>query len=122
MAKNILGSVGQGGSNGSQSVMTIQYLLNCVPAVQGGPATELVVDGLIGPKTVAAILNFQKAHFSTADGRVDPNGSTLKALQQFDPFPQISYVVAGQKTTGLKLGGLPGEKFGPNTGVKSAGL
>jgi peptidoglycan hydrolase-like protein with peptidoglycan-binding domain len=86
--KNVGSAVGYGGSNLFQNVTTVQYLLNCVPATRGGPVPELVVDGLAGPKTIAAIRKFQTATFGSADGRVDPNGATIHALQGFDPFPE----------------------------------
>ena len=38
--------------------VTVQYLLNCVPASQGGPSPELVVNGAVGPKTIKAIETF----------------------------------------------------------------
>jgi peptidoglycan hydrolase-like protein with peptidoglycan-binding domain len=129
MAKAIQGSVGKSGVNGSQSVLIIQYLLNCVPAGNGGPVTELAVDGIAGPKTIAAIERFQKANFGSSDGKVDSQGNTLKALQQFDPFPQIPLVMKGQPSKGLKIGGMPGYKprkgedlLGYKTGDKFGGL
>ena len=136
MAKAIQGSVGKSGVNGSQSVLIVQYLLNCVPAANGGPVTELVVDGIAGPKTIAAIERFQKAHFSSADGKVDAKGNTLKALQQYDPFPQIPLVIKGQQSKGAKIGGgagtggqktgggapgMPGQKFPGAMGEKTFG-
>lgn len=88
MPKSITGSVGRGGRNFPASdVMTIQYLLNCVPASQGGPARELAVDGAAGPKTIAAIEGYQRKLGGFADGRVDPGGATLRALQARDPNP-----------------------------------
>lgn len=88
MSKTITGSVGRGGKNYPPSdVMTVQYLLNCVPASQGGPAKELAVDGAAGPKTIAAIEGFQRKLGGFADGRVDPGGATLRALQVRDPNP-----------------------------------
>lgn len=88
MAKVIRFSVGRGGQNSLPlDVMTIQYLLNCVPASKGGPSSELVVDGIAGPKTMAAITDFQRNQLTGPDGRVDPGGPTLSLLQQFDPFP-----------------------------------
>ena len=87
MAKEIQHSVGYGGSNVMTNVMVVQYLLNCVPTARGGPTAELAVDGIIGPKTIAAIRRFQTTNFGRADGRVDPRGRTLQALQAFDPFP-----------------------------------
>ncbi len=88
MPKVIRFSVGRGGQNSlPQDVMTVQYLLNCVPYSKGGPSPELAVDGIAGPKTAAAITCFQRACITHADGRVDPGGPTLSRLQQFDPYP-----------------------------------
>jgi peptidoglycan hydrolase-like protein with peptidoglycan-binding domain len=87
MPKNIKSSVGFGGTNDPSSVMTVQYLLNCVPAAHGGASPELVVDGIIGPKTIGAIRGFQNTWFGHADGRVDPGGKTLHTLQPHDPLP-----------------------------------
>lgn len=87
MPKPLIGSVGQGGLNHFKDVITVQYLLNCVPASQGGPTVKLQVDGVSGPKTVAAIIEFQKVNIPWTDGRVDPNKRTLLALQGFDSNP-----------------------------------
>jgi peptidoglycan hydrolase-like protein with peptidoglycan-binding domain len=96
--------------NPPQSVLIVQYLLNCVPAGNGGPVPELVVDGMAGPKTIAAIQKFQKTNFNFADGRVDPNGKTLKALQPYDPYPNapVVSVAAGAKAPGKGLSNLKG--------------
>jgi peptidoglycan hydrolase-like protein with peptidoglycan-binding domain len=77
---DISGSVGAGGTNKADDVKFIQTRLNRFPASDGGPAPPLVVDGLIGPKTLAAIRQFQAAHFGWQDGRVDPGGPTLVEL------------------------------------------
>jgi peptidoglycan hydrolase-like protein with peptidoglycan-binding domain len=87
MSKKIQGSVGVGGRNLRPDVVTVQYLLNCVPAGKGGPFPELAVDGLVGPKTVAAIRKYQTTAFGHADGRVDAGGKTLTALLVYDPYP-----------------------------------
>lgn len=87
MPKTIESSVGHNGQNVKSSVMTVQYLLNCVPAAQGGPEPELAVDGIVGPRTIAAIKRFQARKVGFADGRVDPGGKTLAALGAFDPYP-----------------------------------
>lgn len=86
MARAISASVGSGGVNRKADSMTVQELLNEVPAVQGGPSPQLVVDGLPWAKTIAAIRNFQKVqlHFKWPDGRVDPNRKTLAKLNEFD--------------------------------------
>jgi hypothetical protein len=86
MARSISASVGLGGKNKKDDSMTVQELLNKVPPDEGGPVPPLAVDGLPWQKTIAAIKNFQKVKvgFKSPDGRVDPNGPTLAALNQFD--------------------------------------
>jgi hypothetical protein len=111
MAKSIQGPVGRGGRNSpAAEVLTIQYLLNCVPAHRGGPQPELVMDGICGPKTIRAIETFQTRNVGFADGRVDPGGRTLQALQQFDPAPHQPLGMTGAGKGGH--GKSPG-KFGP---------
>src|SRR5262245_32788287 len=86
MESSITASVGAaGGSNSHQDVTTVQTLLNRVPERAGGPVPGLAVDGICGPKTIAAIRKFQVRQFgvSGADGRVDPRGRTLARLNGF---------------------------------------
>ena len=107
MPKTISSAVGRGGRNFPPSdVMTVQYLLNCVPASRGGPSPELMVDGASGPKTIAAIEKFQRSKGGFADGRVDPGGATLRALQAGDPYPGQPIPAQTAKTGG----GWPGQK------------
>lgn len=111
MAKWISGAVGRGSFNTSaKDVLTIQYLLNCVPAGSGGPQPELVMDGICGPKTIGAIEGFQKAHLGRADGRVDPGGITHLTLQGYDPAPNQPLGHGGGKSGGGKSGGKSGGK------------
>lgn len=78
---NMEASVGQIGKNLSPDVKMIQAMLNNVPVNAGGPSPGLVIDGRSGPKTVAAIMRFQRAAKTrVADGRVDPAGPTIIAL------------------------------------------
>jgi hypothetical protein len=87
MAKKISASVGQkGGVNRYEDVVTVQKLLNQVPATDGGPKPFLEVDGKCGPKTKKAIQLFQvkQIGWSGADGRVDPSGPTLDRLNTYD--------------------------------------
>ena len=115
MPKNITGSVGRGGRNfPANDVITVQYLLNCVPAAQGGPSKELMVDGAAGPKTIAAIESFQRRHGGVADGRVDPGGATLRALQARDPLP--NQPIPGNAA---KSGGGGKDAFGNKTSQSS---
>ena len=81
--QRISGSVGRGGSNFPQDTKTIQQLLN--QAMRGVPGFQpLKVDGMVGPKTIGAIDLFQRQvlRWAQTDGRVDPNGKTLQALNQ----------------------------------------
>jgi peptidoglycan hydrolase-like protein with peptidoglycan-binding domain len=67
--------------NDPQDVAVVQALLNAVPTAQGGPSPRLVVDGLIGSKTIGAITGYQQAQaLGTASGRVDPGDATLASL------------------------------------------
>ncbi|MEM7319567.1 MAG: peptidoglycan-binding protein [Pseudomonadota bacterium] len=75
IATSITAAVGKGGTNAPQDVQTVQQLLN-----QNG--ASLVVDGLVGPKTIGAITKFQQASLGFGDGRVDPGGMTWEALAQ----------------------------------------
>ena len=118
MPKAISGSVGRGGRNFPPSdVMTVQYLLNCVPASQGGPSPELAVDGAVGPKTIGAIEKYQRAIGGTCDGRVDPGGATLRALQVRDPYPMQSITQgAGMAKSGAPGKGGAGDPWGNKSG------
>jgi hypothetical protein len=123
MSKSLGASVGQGGLNKSADVMTVQFLLNCVPVSQGGPPKELAVDGLIGPKTVLAIRQFQTTQFGWCDGRVDPEqygGMTIVALKTFDPVPDSPPI---EPTPAPKFPSQPewkGAVKGPLTGKSGA--
>jgi peptidoglycan hydrolase-like protein with peptidoglycan-binding domain len=75
-------SVGQGGANQAQDTFNIQYGLDQVPPIDGGPSPQLKIDGICGPKTIKAIRDFQMKHFGWqgADGRIDPGRQTLAML------------------------------------------
>lgn len=86
MVQSISASVGRlGGSNRPADVRVVQSLLNRVAPASGGPSPLLAVDSVCGAKTVDAIQKFQIRHFgwAKADGRVDPNGPTLRKLKEF---------------------------------------
>ena len=100
--------VGQGGANVYDDVYNIQYGLDQVAPIDGGPSPQLVIDGLCGPKTIGAIRNFQKKHFGYAgcDGRIDPGKQTLKKLNELrnrNVFPTIPLSL---KTDGFLLAGM----------------
>jgi peptidoglycan hydrolase-like protein with peptidoglycan-binding domain len=117
-------SVGQGGRNAlPQDVMTVQYLLNCVPSGRGGPAPELAVDGIAGPKTLAAIRAFQQRHMTSPDGRIDPGGPTLALLSGYDPYPDLPLPLAAmfpKSPSGDKQAGYKGDPLSP--GAKKQGF
>ena len=124
MPKTITSSVGRGGRNFPPvDVMTVQYLLNCVPMQHGGANPELVVDGAVGPKTIAAIEKFQRGNVGACDGRVDPGGATLRMLQAKanDPYPNQPLNANAIKSGGGQAGKTSsGNPFGQK--VNSGGL
>lgn len=80
MLNTISASVGFQGVNLQNDVRVIQNLLNSVSAAHGGPLSSLMVDGLCGPITIAAIRRFQSFHRGQASGIVEPVGYTWMAL------------------------------------------
>ena len=76
-------SVGQNGHNRSSDVKAVQRLLNQHLERLTPSRPLLSVDGLIGDKTIMAIIDFQRQvlHFRNPDGRVDPGGRTWAGLQ-----------------------------------------
>jgi penicillin-insensitive murein endopeptidase len=71
----INGTVGSGGENRADDVRVVQDLLN------RATGAGLDVDGDCGPQTVGAITEYQKGFTSRPDGRVDPEGLTLRKLR-----------------------------------------
>jgi peptidoglycan L-alanyl-D-glutamate endopeptidase CwlK len=67
-------SVGVGAPNRREDVITIQTLLQSAGISPGA------IDGICGPKTVAAIKSFQSRYLTHPDGRVDPFGPTWLRL------------------------------------------
>ena len=79
MMTTLNGSAGKYGRNVFQDVKAVQRLLNQnLPLL--APFLRLVEDGLPGPQTLNAILDFQRrvVKLPTPDGRMDPRGTTLK--------------------------------------------
>ena len=80
--------VGQGplARNLPEDVKTIQDALNqvTVNGNAGGPMPFLVVDGIKGPKTQAAIIKFQQTQVKSirADGTVEPGKQTILRLNE----------------------------------------
>src|SRR3569623_1279798 len=103
----ISASVGSGGANKSRDTRTVQALLNGIGPLEGGPPEMLAVDGIVGPKTLAAIRNFQTTLGGLVDGRVDPAGPTIKALR--NP-PGATFPITGFSSGGAR----PSAKVPPN--------
>jgi peptidoglycan hydrolase-like protein with peptidoglycan-binding domain len=129
MARRITQCVGLGCKLQSLDVETVQELLNGVLPAFGGPAVKLKVDGICGPKTQAAINNFQMKQFGFkgTDGRVDPNKQTMQKLNELsfgtiDPpivppgplpsiLPESTRFVIHRMASETSFGGLPEELF-----------
>lgn len=77
----ISGSVGRGGFNKRQDVLIIQTLINKNIQLLT-PLRPLVVDGVMGPRTISAIEEFQRRVLlmSPPSGRVDLMSPTLQRL------------------------------------------
>jgi len=101
---NLSGPVGQGGMNLAQDVLRIQKAINIARDQDG--LSEISEDGIIGPETIAAILEFQRLHTQYRDGRIDPHGVTLRELERIS----VPIVAARMRSAILTiLGGLEGE-------------
>ena len=96
MAIVIGNSVGAGGVNQAQDVRNVQILLNCSHLLLAMPATKVIVDGLNGPQTEAAIRAFQtNILHGTVDGRVNPGGATINKLNAVAPTLELKILQAG---------------------------
>lgn len=73
-------SVGAGGANHPKDARYLQYLL--VDWRRTNNLPPIAIDGVVGPRTVDAIRNFQQRETRQVDGRVDPNGPTLRRLEE----------------------------------------
>jgi len=77
--KTIVASVGHGGLNRTDDVCLVQELLN---RHMHPPQHPLIVDGVMSPRTIAAIEAFQRRvlNIHRPDGRIQPGDSTMVAL------------------------------------------
>ncbi len=83
-------SVGNGGVNQNADVKIVQKLLNQYAVSLS--IQRLTEDGQIGPGTISAIRLFQTVMFGidSPNGRVDPGGRTIIALNSLLPSAQLS--------------------------------
>ncbi|MCA9183005.1 MAG: peptidoglycan-binding protein, partial [Planctomycetales bacterium] len=94
--------IGRGVSNLNRNdVQLVQRLLNRHRLQTSAAIQE---DGLVGPKTIAAIEEFQKrvVRMSMPDGRVDPGGATFRALSNTSTSPVAPSSPAGSTTVVYK--------------------
>ena len=70
----IVASVGEDGTNRAGDIRTVQWLLLRIGIDPGA------VDGLAGPRLIAAIRSAQARFGIDADGRIDPGGRTIARL------------------------------------------
>ncbi len=108
VAKDISGSVGQGGKNQADDVSAVQQLLN-------DKGDSLTVDGQVGPKTIGAISKFQMANLGFSDGRVDPGGQTWGALSGGAGGGASGGEATEQQQRGATDGEVAGESGGGDT-------
>lgn len=92
MSAGITKSVGFNGANEKADVKFIQSALNAHANFHKASISILKIDGRCGPKTIEAIRTFQKdyAGINHPDGRVDPNGKTLRYLTMYLPTNNIA--------------------------------
>ncbi|HWV14355.1 MAG TPA: peptidoglycan-binding protein, partial [Cellvibrio sp.] len=85
MTHGITKSVGNNGANERNDVTFIQSCLNGHAKFYKSSIVPLKVDGLCQSKTIEAIKIFQKDYVAmrNPDGRVDPNGKTLRYLTMY---------------------------------------
>jgi peptidoglycan hydrolase-like protein with peptidoglycan-binding domain len=85
----IIKSVGEKGINSPSDVRKIQELINNNIYLLKNRA-KLSIDGKVGKKTIAAIIAYQSKILKmlNPDGRIDPNGITLKKLNNTERKPR----------------------------------
>lgn len=77
-------SVGNGGVNNKLDVKLIQAALTLSQSPALETAFVMAIDGIVGKKTISAIELYQSeiVGMSKPDGRIDPNGTTIKRLKE----------------------------------------
>ncbi len=96
---NLSGSVGKGGSNNAADTKLIQNLLN-----KNGASPTLVVDGICGPKTIAAISKFQRTKVGFSDSLIEPNKNSWKLLNG-KKQPTTTTVASTKLSSSVGVGG-----------------
>ena len=111
--KPISGPVGAGHGK-PDDIRTVQRLLNALLPPEGGPDLVLAEDGICGPKTQAAINKHQKFAVGFVDGRIDPQGKTIRALTGFIvSSPTVPQGILGQNEAGQPAANTPNARVRP---------
>ncbi|UYY57222.1 M15 family metallopeptidase [Sphingomonas sp. S2-65] len=74
MSAGIQGSVGLDGGNARSDTIAVQTLLTRAGMQLG------LIDGRCGPKTISAIIHYQRGFLRTPDGLVEPDATTWRHL------------------------------------------
>jgi len=106
-------AVGAGGTNDQPDVRIVQDLLN------RAADARLDVDGDCGSLTEQAITDYQKGFSRHPDGRVDPDGLTLRKL---NAAVSDGRTPSGQPERAPAQGGPAAPGGGPSTGTRLAAL
>lgn len=118
--KPISGPVGAGHGK-PDDIRTVQRFLNALAPAEGGPDLILAEDGICGPKTQAAINKFQKFSVGFVDGRIDPQGKTIRALTGFIVgSPTVPQGTLGQNAAGLPAANAPNVRVPPPSEAEEA--
>jgi hypothetical protein len=118
--KPISGPVGAGHGKPDDITM-VQRFLNALLPVEGGPTLILAEDGICGPKTQAAINKYQKFAVGFVDGRIDPQGKTIRALTGFIVgSPTVPQGTLGQNAAGQPAADTPNARVPPPTEAENA--
>jgi Putative peptidoglycan binding domain len=108
--KPISGPVGAGHGK-PDDIRMVQRFLNALLPIEGGPDLILAEDGICGPKTQAAINKYQKFAVGFVDGRIDPQGKTIRTLTGFIVgSPTVPRGVLGQNRAGEPAANTPNVK------------
>jgi hypothetical protein len=116
----ISGPVGAGHGK-PDDIRTVQRFLNALLPAEGGPTLTLAEDGICGPKTQAAINKYQKFAVGFVDGRIDPQGKTIRALTGFIVgSPTVPQGTLGQNAAGQPAADTPNARVPPPTEAEKA--
>lgn len=104
-------AVGAEAPKRTHDVRAVQSALNRTPVIGGGTTELLALDGICGPKTIAAIARFQLTCFGWTDFRIDPgmgtarmlNGAPVRPRTPQDP-PSVPAGASPRRATDAPLG------------------